>query len=586
MKNLTRILAALPLVGIAACNTPEILEPAEAPSSITVHFKSGPLPSKTAFSASEAGADGQTVYPTRWTGNSETVGISLNYEEQVSATVTPTDNGLRADFTAEYDYSVEGEYEDFTFYVVSPASAFTRPSPSREALTVNIPVDQTPLAASVDEAAQILVAASATTAAITQEVDVHFSHLTAYGRLSLTNLSLAEGVTVQSVYLTAGAPIAGNFYYNVADGSLDGRDASYTVQLATSATSDIWFACAPADLSGTSLRVMLNLSDGTGLARTVDLTGKTLSFVSGQISKFSVNMAGAEEITYTSTTTEEVYELVTSLSSLSNGDEVVVVNDLSAPTYAMTSSTSGTTGLAAVAGGTDSATGFIYTASDGYIRLSSNTTAAVWTVANKTTSGNSTTMQLKNGSNYLYSNRSGQSRVLTVGTTYTSWAVSIASSGQASLYVQGNRNNYYVTLNSGNFVLSSSTSYCRLYKKTTVTNTGDLDPATADVLRYDQYGAYIQGNPLIYSPTSDQLSREYQEDGTVLFTILDPANESYVEFSGIPSAASYLDTFTLGMKYKSKLVTVLDFSYDVMVVREDAAVLWLSDGTNGFIVKR
>ena len=110
-------------------------------------------------------------------------------------------------------------------------------------------------------------------------------------------------------------------------------------------------------------------------------------------------------------------------------------------------------------------------------------------------------------------------------------------------------------------------------------------PGMADVLNYDAYGAYIPGNPLIYD-ASDQLSREYNEDQTVTFSILNPDQDASVEFSGIPEAAAYLDAFTLGVRYMAKDEVTYEASFDVTVVKEEGARLWLSDGTNGFIVKR
>jgi len=110
--------------------------------------------------------------------------------------------------------------------------------------------------------------------------------------------------------------------------------------------------------------------------------------------------------------------------------------------------------------------------------------------------------------------------------------------------------------------------------------------AAADVLNHDIYGAYIPGNPLLYDAATDQLSREYDEDGTVTFAVLDPVQDSFLMFSRIPALATYQDAFTLTVQYRSKGNEDFEASYDVVVVKEEGAKLWLSDGTNGFIVKR
>lgn len=110
--------------------------------------------------------------------------------------------------------------------------------------------------------------------------------------------------------------------------------------------------------------------------------------------------------------------------------------------------------------------------------------------------------------------------------------------------------------------------------------------AAADVLNHDIYGAYIPGNPLLYDAATDQLSREYDEDGTVTFAVLDPVQDSFLMFSGIPALATYQDAFSLTVQYRSKGNEDFEATYDVVVVKEEGAKLWLSDGTNGFIVKR
>lgn len=113
-----------------------------------------------------------------------------------------------------------------------------------------------------------------------------------------------------------------------------------------------------------------------------------------------------------------------------------------------------------------------------------------------------------------------------------------------------------------------------------------VEAVSADVLNYDVYGAYIPGNPLLYEAATDQLSREYEGDGTVTFAILDPIQDGYVEFSGIPEQAALLEEFTLGLRAVSRSETAYEQDFTVSVVKEEGVKLWLSDGTNGFIVKR
>lgn len=140
-----------------------------------------------------------------------------------------------------------------------------------------------------------------------------FSHVTAYGNLSI--VLPEEAGAVSNISLTGSENIAGRFYYDF-NGALSENSASSTISLLTSKVSDIFFACAPADLSGGKLDITVTTENGT-YEKSIDLTGKTLKFESGKISKFTVNG-------FTKKESDEVYTLVTDASTLKIGDKVII----------------------------------------------------------------------------------------------------------------------------------------------------------------------------------------------------------------------------------------------------------------------
>ena len=599
------LVAAMAMV-VASCNTSEIVQevdPEIVPSEKTVHFTSKAISTRTAFGEATEDSEGNVIYPTYWTANDTEVKISLNYEYAVAAGVSPEDvdsegNILNTSFDASFD-GVETD-APYTFYVISPSSAMLWPSADRGAVSVYIMANQKPSATSVDETAQVIVAKSEEFSEIPDDVDVHFNHLTAYGKMTLKNISLNDGVEITSVKLISEEqPLTGSWYYKFEDKSMEAKEASESIVLDASdidvvGGDPVWFACAPADMGGKPLKVYVNLSDGTSLYRQITLKSG-LEFKSGSIYKFSVNMATAETVTNTveATSSEEVYQLVSSTSSLSTGDQVIIVNSKS-PTYAMTSTTSSSSGIAAVAKGTGWTLG-----SDGYIRLESSTTVLPLTV--KSISGSSIVLW-DGSSNYLgYSSSSsggnsgpggGNSRILTLSTTSQTWTVSFSSSS-ASLYVSGSgmssNSKYYVRYNSNYFSLSTSSNTVALYKKTTVESTTTVDISNDQIVNYSEYGAYLSSQNLVYNSTTDQIIREYESDGaTMTFAIIDPAEDQIVEFSGIPATDVTLgDSFTLSLTYISGLTTEIEETYTVYVVKEEGHTLWLTDGAgNGFIVKR
>ena len=553
---------------LSACATQEVEAPLPVKEQGTrVHFTACPLQTKTAF-AEPTVEDGVATYPTRWTANDTEVAISLNYETAITAGVVPSADFTQADFEA--DFAESKASAPYTFYVLSPASALKAVSASRKALTVEIPAVQTPLATSADEAAQILVAKSAESQTLPEKVDVHFAHLTGYGRLTLKNRP--EAVT--SVTLVSPEQSwAGTWYYNTEDGSVEAKEASSSITVKTDATGDIWFACAPVDMKGKKLKVSATTANGV-YEREITLSGKNVDFTAGHVYKFSVNMADA---TFVENTKEVYYELVTDASTLKAGDEVIIAT----PQYSYALSTSQSNnnrGRIAVTISEDK----IYDPDE--------------TVQIVTLEGSAGAWYLKvDDDQYLYTTSSQKNMYLRTGTKtqqsiYNTWAISI-SNGNAEISAKvDNQLTKYLIYNNSSSVFSVNTSKpgtgnnrVALYRKTE----GEAVPSSdAPILQEETFGAYLSGNNTVYVKGSQQLSREYQGD-KVTFAILDAEAQKVVEFSGIPAGATIGDAFALTLRTVEGKKTVSTGSYTVTVVGEAGAKLWLSDGAgNGFIVKR
>ena len=147
-KTMKTFLAALSaLILLTGCRTAGELQ--EAPV-CTVLFRAAASDTRTAFAEPVNG-----LYQTLWTRNDREVRVSLNYGKAVPAPVSVSADGKTATFNASFETT--SATAPYTFYAVSPASAARAISPSRKAWSVSIAPDQTPLASSVDESAQLLV---------------------------------------------------------------------------------------------------------------------------------------------------------------------------------------------------------------------------------------------------------------------------------------------------------------------------------------------------------------------------------------------------------------------------------------------
>ena len=207
------ILVLAVLAGAYGCKTMEEAIPEKAPASeqmIPVHFYANEIETKTVFGESETTAAG-TSYSTIWSANDSQIAVSLNLKDARAASVTPSSDFKTATFDAEFPQSdVQAPY---TFYALSPYSAAISATSAHGGYHFNILTEQTPLAASTDpsprsascdEGAQILVASQgAASIADFKNVELKFTHVTAYGKLKLTNIDLPSGATIRSVELTA-----------------------------------------------------------------------------------------------------------------------------------------------------------------------------------------------------------------------------------------------------------------------------------------------------------------------------------------------------------------------------------------------
>lgn len=303
MKNLYKsvlVIAAAALT-FASCQKETLPEQSTLK---TVNFVAQTLETKTAF-----GTPSGTTYPTLWTSNDSKVKVAINGTNAKDADLSAASDGKTATFSLQVE---DPSAESYIFDVVSPASAALSIT-AEKGWNISVPTTQTPLANSVDENAQVLTASSKSFSTFPEEVSLNFNHFTAYGKLTISNLQ--SGASVSSITLTAESNWAGRWNYK--DGVATENSASATITLNTTSTSDVWFACAPVDLSNKTIKVTVATDKGD-FEKTITVpSGK--KFESGKIAEFSVNFSGVEP------KADAIYSLVTSTDALTVGSEVIIV---------------------------------------------------------------------------------------------------------------------------------------------------------------------------------------------------------------------------------------------------------------------
>lgn len=224
-----------------------------------------------------------------------------------TTTETAIENGL-AKFTVSFPENTTAT--EFTYNAIYPAERVTEDDADKMDMTkikVILPDAQNPTATSFDPTADILVAKQIVTNAQPTELSMQFKRLVAMGKMTLTNLPASSTIS-KVVFTVEGAEenpdIAGRNYVDATTGAVReygyyGATNTITLNyLEPISTRDIYFTCNPFELgAGDKFTVKVVCSDATYTREVTLPEGKTLGFIEGDLSKFSVNMESATKET-------------------------------------------------------------------------------------------------------------------------------------------------------------------------------------------------------------------------------------------------------------------------------------------------
>ena len=552
-KIFTMILVcAAAVLASVSCNKEEVID---ASKDGTVRFYANEIKTKTEF-----GTPDGNKYPTLWTGN-EDVYISLNMANSVKASVTPTGSNKTADLTPATDITDDGS-GNYVFYAVSP-NQVSKINTTYNSWNLEIPANQTPTATSVDEAAQVLFAKESTGSTFPASVGLNFKHVTAYGKLSFTNLALDPGETVTSVVIESPVNWVGRWYYYVEDhdtykaGDIAPSSASKVLTITTDKTSDIWFACAPVDLRTKTIDITVSTTKGT-FSKSVTFPSNRGNFEAGKIGGFTVDMSGVVRAGGV------VYTLVDNVADLTLGSEVIIVaagKDVSLSTSQNTNNRGEASVTKTTSGGKS-------------VITDPSASVQVFTIENGTKAG---TYAFSTGSGYIYA-VSGQNYLKTGDLEATgSWGIAITSEGVATIKSVGTTDVRTIRDNSSSSLFScykSGQNDVSIYKKNG-TGSGSITPKV------------VEGLSIVGATTTYKVNDTYNFDGTVNLVYSDASTESISssEYTVDDSEVdmTHAGTYTVTVKYNAD--NNIKDTYDITVSAESKAVFSTADysgqGTSG-----
>ena len=297
---------------VASCTEAKSSAPL-AEGARTVLFTTPPIEVKTVFGEKQGGA-----YPVLWTANQET---AIFYNSQSGdktwndggqfVSPQPVESGLGAKLAATF---TPEESSSHIFYAFSPFCALNGVwnedwgdgAGTRKMLYGIVPADQNPQPGTCDEAAQ-LIAAKSEYSEFPDEVSLHFSHLSSYGKIE--SLTLPEGATdIVGVYMESNKFLSGEVYCDYSDLGQVNFNSKYTGNqnyiyldvnnaLRGTSLSDVFFATVPHTGDdkfgeGDWIKVIVYTTGDTWI-KTINFSAdRTLAFNPGRISSFSINADG------------------------------------------------------------------------------------------------------------------------------------------------------------------------------------------------------------------------------------------------------------------------------------------------------
>lgn len=247
----------------------------------------------------------QGTYPVYWSAENEALAIVEVADGKAADAVktgeyTLSEGNKSANF--QFELTKNTSASAFDYYACYPHSAYSNIYLNYKDVSVKLPAAQTPSATSADPNASILFAMSTGHNAQPSTLDFSFKHVAAYGKMTVTGLSIASSEVVKSVtFSTPDNGLAGAYwyYYETPETSQIGGTSYNSITanvegLVSDGSQDfvVWFACLPTTVN-TSFSVSVQTEANTYVRNITVPSDRALEFAAGQVSAFTVDMSSA-----------------------------------------------------------------------------------------------------------------------------------------------------------------------------------------------------------------------------------------------------------------------------------------------------
>lgn len=315
MKKITKYAFYIAAIALCACSKSE---DAVSADTATEDCKIVTLTAVSDDTRVHFGEKEGDIYPVLWDADDQ-IHVTINAQDTGSGNrfissheTTLSDDGRTASFAVKLVNTIAPDkYVYYAYTPIDKAYLSTNSThnggyyanPGEDRVRLWIPTIQTPSATAADRFAHIMYGVSQDCGSYETDPTLHFSHWTAYGKLTLRNMALDAGDAVKTVTLTSDKYLTGGYVHHALTGATEDSSSTHSteLQLATSSVENILFGCFAGvdgvnDLSNTKLKIQVVTENLVTFTRELDLTGKTLKFEAGKLSAFAVDMASAEKV--------------------------------------------------------------------------------------------------------------------------------------------------------------------------------------------------------------------------------------------------------------------------------------------------
>lgn len=299
----------------------------ESPAYRHVRFTVGASTQDTRTQWGEADAEG---YRMEWCDDDRIAVVLFSADNMAEAAVDRlSDDRLSASF--EVDMPLAAPTDEYRLYACCPASAFDRITTAADNpdltphLAFTVPSHQCPTERSFDPAAAVIFGSSASSDILPSAVALSFSSIVAYGKITIKDLPLSVGESVESITLVASQPLSGAALYYFDEPQIEtiaAPSASHTIEIeypTDSPTFSAWFTAIPASLRDGEMCVCVKTDRGR-YEKMIDLRGKEFVFECNRILSFTVDMGSTQLSPY------PVWHRISSPEMIGDRTHIIVCN--------------------------------------------------------------------------------------------------------------------------------------------------------------------------------------------------------------------------------------------------------------------